>query len=209
MSDPITTIASTAQYASWAASQGITSGTPANLAALLAGATAQLQRYCGREFLPSPADPTKTESRTFLSEGGLTLRIDDALEVTAVAIGTSEVGASLYTACGTPITALKLNPAKEYYGTGLAYWPGLREWPLGAAVTVTGRFGYAEQAALPQDLVEACCMLAAVRALGGGWNDLGVRRVSVINVTVDYGDTAAPQKVAEALALAAPYRRHF
>jgi len=195
MSTPVTTIASEDQYKAWAAGQGITTAAPANLATLLAASTSELQRYCGREFLPSPAAVGQTETRAFLGRGGRTLPIDDALTISAVTVAGSTISPNLYVSRGQPITSLVFQPSAGC------------EWPDGVQVLVTGRFGYAEQASLPPDLVEACCQLTALRALRGGWGHLGTGRVTVINVTVESNDADYARRRDEALALAAPYRR--
>ncbi len=185
-----TTIASTEQYATWAGGQGLTPA-PTGLEAALAQATAELQAFCGREFLPSPLDEDETETRTYYGDGGYTLWIDDALTVASIACGGAAV--SDYTTRGTPITHL----VRSAYA-----------WTSDAAVQVTGRFGYAEVAALPAPLVEACCILAALR-LSNTWDNLGVKRTTVINVTVEYSTDGREAKRQEALALARPYRRIF
>jgi len=190
----ITTIASAAQYASWAETVGLEK-TPTGLAAALAYATSELQDYCGREFLPSPATSGQTEARAYVGDGGRTLYIADALTIAGVTSGGTEVPTSHYTALDTPFTRLVLR--RPYC------------WTEGAEIVVTGRFGYAEQASLPAALVEACCMLTAGRLLSGdSWTDGKVKRTSVINVTLEYAEGfSALERRREALALAASYRR--
>jgi len=187
-----TTIASADQYATWASGQGLAAA-PAGLAEALAQATAELQNFCGRDFLPSPSDYDETETRTYYGNGGYTLWIDDALTVASVTCAGAAV--SDYITKGAPITQLVRS----------AY-----PWTSNAAVAVVGRFGYAEQAALPAPLVEACCILAALRLAGSGnWDKLGIKRTTVINVTIEFSAEGREAKRQEALSLARPYRRIF
>ena len=70
---------------------------------------------------------------------------------------------------------------------------------------MTGRFGYAEQAALPGAVVEACCMLAALRVQPGDepWTKWGISQVQVLNVNVKMTEPGEQIKArrAEAYAL--------
>lgn len=213
---PITTLASAEQYAAWAAGVGITSAAPSNLADLLASATAQLQQYCNREFLPSPADPDEAETRTYYGDGGVTLYIADALTLDSVAVGSTALSADCYRAVGVPVEKLEYRPSTGFPSTDnypSVYPRGASGWAAGAAITVTGRFGYAEQAALPADLVEACCALAALRALdGASWQNLGVKSVqagAIAKVEYAQDGTQVASKRESALALVNPYRRLY
>lgn len=199
MADPIVTIASAAQYQAWAVRYGLATA-PTGLAASLAEATCEIQEYCGREFLPSPTAADTTETRVVMGTGGQTLYIPDALRLESVTVGGLTLSPNLYAERGTPITKLVLLSR-------------LSEWIRNAEVTLVGRFGYAEQAALPASLIEACCMLAALRLNdSASWTHLGVRSVTAGGLAkVDYAEegTSFEAKRQTALALLRPYRRDF
>jgi hypothetical protein len=213
MSDPITTIASVAQFAAWRARVGL----PATMigeADALAEATAELQGYCGRQFLPSPTDPTATETRTFSGDNGRTLFIDDCLTIASVTIEGTEVASTLYDGWGAPIERLELKTGTllnyPYSFGGVGYAPrAYGVWLRGASVIVTGRFGYAEQSAFPANLVTACCILAATSNLSGFWDSIGIKRMTVIHVTVELDGADPETRRQAAFGLAAPYRRLF
>jgi hypothetical protein len=196
MPDPITTLASTAQYAAWAAMYGLATA-PTGMALALAQATAELQGFCGRDFLPSPAAVNTTEARQYLGNGAAVLVIDDCLTLTSI------------TCAGAPVTDHQKEPLGETPTTRLRRTD--YTWTEGAVIIVTGRFGYAEQAALPAAVVEACCMLAALRCNdGASWAHLGVKSVQAGSLArVDYDNSGQDPKRAAALALARPYRRNF
>jgi hypothetical protein len=198
MPDPITTLASTAQYAAWAALYGLPTA-PTGIALALAQATDELQQFCGRKFLPSPAAAETTEARQYLGNGASVLLIDDCLTLTSI------------TCAGAPVTDHQKEPLGETPTTRLRRTD--YTWTEGAVIIVTGRFGYAEQAALPAAVVEACCMLAALRCNdAASWAHLGVSSVQAGSLArVDFfgSSTVQDAKRAAALALARPYRRNF
>ena len=190
------TIATTAQYFSWEILQGIDTN-PNGLDLALAQATAEIQRICGREFLPSPAASGETESRILVGDGTKLLFVPDALNIVSV----SSTSISTWRAeQATPITYIELTS-----GVFLE----------GATVTLTGRFGYAEQAALPADLVEACCMLAAVRLSGAAeWSNVqsNVKRQKVMDVDIEYFEGSKSNLQAkrdQAIELIIQYQRLF
>lgn len=215
MPDPITTLASTTQYAAWAAMYGLATA-PAGLAAALAYATAEIQGYCNREFLPSPTTLETTEARTYYGDGGRTLYIADALTLASVAVAGAVLSADCYRAVGVPIEKLEYRPSAGFPSTDnypSVYPRGAGGWAAGAAIIVTGRFGYAEQCALPAGVVEACCALAALRVTdGASWGNLGVKSVqagSIAKVEYAEGGVTVDSKRAAALALTNPYRRMY
>lgn len=196
----MSTIATAAQYANWAETQGLDPA-PGGLAGALATATREVRDFCRREFLPSPEAPETTETRQVIGDGTTVLFIPDCLTLVSVSCNGAPVSDYRREPPGaTPITRL----VRRSY-----------RWPDGGAVTLTGRFGYAEQADLPAVVVEACCMLAATRLLSAqewGVGERGVKRQRVLNVDIEYetqpGGGLAGKREA-ALALLKPYRRMF
>lgn len=193
------TLATEAQYEAWAATVGLSS-TPAGLLAALEGATAELQSHCGREFLPSPVSGSETETRQVVGDGTNVLWIPDLLSLSSLAVGDVDPG------------AYRLAPEGQTPATHLVRTVGV--WTAGTVVYLTGRFGYAEQTALPAVVVEACCVLAAARLhASADWSGAvsGASKVTVINVTVDVASAGAglARKRQEALDLVRPYRRLF
>ena len=193
------TLATEAQYEAWADGVGLSS-TPAGLADALERATAELQAHCAREFVPSPVSGSATETRQVVGDGTNVLWIPDLLSLSSLAVGDVDPG------------AYRLAPEGQTPATHLVRTVGV--WAVGTVVCVTGRFGYAEQTALPVAVVEACCMLAAVRLHAtADWSGAvsGASKVTVINVTVDVASAGAglSRKRQDALDLVRPYRRLF
>lgn len=184
------------QYAAYARAAGLEPA-PAGLEDAIEKSSADALRIAGREFVPSPASADATETRTFRGTGNLTLYIDDCLAVSSVAI--DGVGITDYRAIAVerPLPILALERSGSIDGDGLprvsSSAPQYR-WPAGSVVTVTGRFGYAEQAELPADLVEAIAALTALRLVAGPslWQQAteGSSRITVLNVTIDDKPTA-------------------
>jgi hypothetical protein len=216
----VTTIATALQYMAWATSKGL-DGEPAGLELALEQATADVQCKCGRDFVPSPEDPANTETRQVLGDGGVTLFIPDALSISKVECQGFSVGTWAAEPPGsTPITALTLpRGGLSYYDpygyqTAAAYdgAPVQRTWPEGYPIAITGRFGYAELTDFPADLIEAACILTAIRVLDGtSWQNAasGASRISVINVTVDVDTKSSglSQKQAQAYQILRDYVR--
>ena len=163
------------QYAAYATMNGLDTAPP-SLTDAIAKASVEAVQLSGREFTPSPADPAATETRTYRGSSRFMLYIDDALSIASVTLGgvsvTDYSGVALE---GLPIVALERT---------------LERWTSCAEVAVTGRFGYSEQAALPEDVVEAVCILTALRLVAGPtlWDQAGSvddAKVTVLNVTLD------------------------
>jgi hypothetical protein len=203
----VATIASAEDYVVWAQAVGLTP-LPSGLPAALQYGTEEVQRYCRRELLPSPADPSQTEVRDVYGDGGLTLFIPDAITVQEVRCQGALVPEDI--APGTllpgynrvrfgsdgPIVRLVFRPiiATAYssaYQVPISY-RGLYRWIPDMPYQVTGRFGYAEPTDLPGTVRRACCMLAALYLnQQNQWQAAlsAARRVTAVSVTVDVDNT--------------------
>ncbi len=127
-------------------------------------ASRDVDSYCGRRFyMETAVSPASSETRTFQSVSPTQVFIDDAYEVTVVAIDSAADGtyATTWAAAGyvlgrVPIDGVAL--ADRPYGSvlstpGYVFPGGLR----GADVKITGRWGWA---AVPSPVKSACRRLA-------------------------------------------------
>lgn len=192
-------------YSTWLSSVGLSAITP-NQAAL-DYAIEEARAACGRSFTYSPADGGADEARTFAGSGEPTIVIDDLLTCSAISytgadLGTAAMATGTYTleaAGSSPYIYLvrQRSLALSGYVDNRRYIaPGV--WPEASTITITGQWGYA--ATTPKPVVEAICMLAAVRLLSGGdWTNAGIKRTQVLNVTVDFAQgNSLEAKVVEA-----------
>lgn len=197
-------LATLAQLDAWAAMTGAT--LPANTTArqtALDKATVEVQNHCGRTFTYSPADGGADEARTFAGNDEPTLDIDDLLTATSIVYNGTALAATDYNLLSDD------NKAPYFYleravsvildtAAGEVTVTKGGVWAVGYDVTITGQWGYA--ATVPEPVTEACCMLAALRLLGGdGWNALGVKSTSVLSVSVTYDTSLVQEKRADAL----------
>jgi hypothetical protein len=126
--------------------------------AKLAASQALLEGATGRQLEPDEG------SRVFDGSGVGTLLIDDAVEITAVSIGTTTLGTADY----------QVYPANRAPKWRLLRGAGV--WPEGQQnITVAATWGYG--AAAPDDLKQACLMLATASLLAG--KALGIAGESV------------------------------
>ena len=126
--------------------------------ARLTASQALLEGATGRQFEPSE------EARVFDGSGVGTLLIDDAVEITEVAIGSVTLGTAdyqIYPANRTP---------KWRLVRGAGFWPEGRQ---NVTITATGGYG----AAAPENVKQACLMLATTSLLAG--KALGISGESV------------------------------
>lgn len=213
MADPTISLVTVSDMTRWLSTVGLTT-IDANQDAL-DKAIAEVQSYCGRTFVYSPADAGKDEARTFLGNDEPSLVIDDLLEIASVSVsdggGTlaedsyrlEAVGASPY---------IYLTRCQDYLLNQLyydqyqpPYQRPLGIWSRGLTITVTGQWGFA--ATVPADVVEAVCMLAAARQLSGsGWAAGDVESTSVLSVRVQFGSRLQVKRK-EALELVRDHRR--
>ena len=201
-------LATVGQLDAWANTVGIT--LTGGKQAALDSATAQLHGACGRVFTMSPADGGVDEERAFDGNDEPVVIIDDLLTVATVELDGTAIEATAYELHGGPPYMYLVRGSSTYVDTpdGNSYSRfAMGLWPQGNAnVTVTGLWGYA--ATVPADVVEACCMLAACRLLGGAvWSAGPIKRTSVLSVTVDIDSNWRKEREAEALALVRRYRR--
>lgn len=197
-------LATLAQLDAWAVMAG--AELPANATARQAAldkATVEVQNHCGRTFTYSPADGGADEARTFAGNDEPTLDIDDLLAVTSVVYNGTVLAATDYNLLSGD------NAAPYFYleravsvildtSAGEVTVTKGGVWAVGYDVVITGQWGYA--ATVPEPVVEACCMLAALRLLGGDrWNALGVKSTSVLSVSVTYDAALVREMRAEAL----------
>lgn len=204
-------LATLEQFDAWAVMTGAT--LPANVTArqtALDKATVDIRDHCGRSFTYSPADAGADEARTFVGNAEPTLDLDDCLSVGSVALDGSSLDDTSYRADAVGaspyiyLVRVRNNSSLYLDETPVVYYLGT--WPVDSVITVTGQWGYA--AAVPDAVVEACCMLAALRMLGGdGWNALNVKTTAILSVSVTYDLAMAKEKRAEALGLLRKYKR--
>jgi hypothetical protein len=183
---------------------------PANTAAkqtALDKAIAAVKGHCGRGFEASAEGVT----RTFAGNGEPVLDIDDLLAVTSITYNGSAVTATEYNLLSgdnkAPWVYLEraTNATLQTSGGEVAVTK-TGVWVVGYDVTIVGQWGYA--ATVPEEVVEACCELAALRLLGGdGWNALGVKSTAVLSVSVTYDPALVAAKRAEAFGRLRGYRR--
>lgn len=163
---PQTTTATISQWETWRGMAGLS--LTGDYEAALQYATAEVQRICGRTFIASPADGVPNEVRTFPGTGIESLSIDDCLEIASVVVNGGTVDSTGYLAKGVggklPYTYLVRQALSAYLIAEYAEvspWFSSGIWPESYDVTITGAWGYA--AAVPDEVVEATCMLAATR----------------------------------------------
>ena len=207
-------LVTTTDLAAWAAAHGVTlpSGSTLQETALTA-AIAQAQVACGRKFA-IPASDDDTEEHDFPGNGEPVLNIDDLLQLDSITVDGGEALAeytfTLDAVLTRPYVSITRYGQYAHFDTTLQYAENpLGVWTRGTIITVTGLWGYA--AALPADVQESICALAAVRLLGANdWSSLGISKTTVINITVEYAPSTGSrlaQKQTEALTLLRPHRR--
>ena len=191
------TIITSAEYGEWASAMGM-DASPAALDFHLNSATREIQRICGREFLPV------VDARSFVGDESCYLYIDDCVSITSVVTGGGAlIAVTDYVAeprNSSPITCLR----RLYY-----------HWDEEFDTVVTGTFGYAaSQAAIPDDIKEAACLITASRVMMSApiaATSNGIKRTTVVNVTVEYdtsnGLPTINQFKAMAGTLLEPYKR--
>jgi len=195
-----TTLATTAEFASWQNRTGLT--LTGSVAEALRFATREVQRLCGRRFLRSPTDGDADEERTFSGAGKAVLVIDDLLVCAAVTLDSEAMDSSCYQTIGlgaAPYLYLKRLSSSTVETIGGAYTDvSPSAWPAGTGnVVITGSWGYA--ATVPDDVIEATCILAAIRLKSqASWDNVDVKRTSVINVTIEYDSGGLDKKHQEA-----------
>ncbi len=212
MADLITT----ADVQEWAQMEGIAVPDGARIDKAVERAIREVQQYCCRAFVMSPADGDADEARVFDGQGNATLTIDDLLEIASVSLDGSEVadtGYELFGAPGPPYLYLARQVSKSLdTAAGSVTVDKTGIWTVGNAnVEIVGLWGYAT--AVPEEVKEAACILAAVRLFGGedggGWTNAGIKRISVLSVSVEFaGSTEGlAAKRREALQMLRPHCR--
>ena len=203
-------LATTNQLAAWAVMAQVT--LPAGgQATALTYASREIRLYCGRAFEQSPTDGDADETRTFDGEGDATIVIDDLLEVTSVSLGGSAVAATgyaLFGAQGVPYLYLARQVSQAIdTQAGSITVDKTGVWTLGNGnVSIVGLWGYAED--IPDDVVEACCKLAALKlSTATGWQSIGIKQTSALSVSVQYDAAAAQDRRKEILDSIRHYRR--
>lgn len=206
-----TTLATDNELSTWATANGVTLPS-AGHAEALERATAEVQTYCGRAFVMSPSDGGADEARTFNGNGEPELGIDDLLEITSVTISDDAVdstGYKLHGAGTLPYTSIERSTTTTFETQVGGYTvPANYVWTEGSAnIEITGLWGYAST--VPAPVVEACCMLAALRLLGGsGWGQLGISATDVLNVSIKFDGGARTSALRKAaLEQCRAYRR--
>lgn len=208
---PQTTLATALQFEEWRDMAGLSLG--GNIEAALRYATVDVTSFCQRTFVQSPVDGVADEVRTFPSSGRETLSIDDCLEVAGVSVNGGALVATGYLPKGVagklPYTYLVRKALAPYLIAEYAEvlpWLGLGIWPEGYDVAITGLWGYA--AAVPDDVVEVTCMLAAARLMGNrDLNTAGIVGTTVLNVTVRLSGSGTQSYHDRALARLKGYQR--
>jgi hypothetical protein len=226
------TIASEDDYAEWASGRGV-NDSPAGLASLLFDATRDVQRFCGRDFLPTPAlpfvldeagHPTTTVTPgvplMFHGDGGFTLAVRDIMRIDSLTCAGSALtdprGEPLnFTYDGRPCTQIVRDPYYPFVGEGYssdAMGAGVvytMPWPERTPVVVTGRWGYCEVADFPHEIIHVTCELAWLETPEArGFTAMGLTRTKAANVEVGFdGGAQRKQRKADVLAGLDAYRR--
>jgi len=169
----MSTIISSTEYGEWASGMGMDAN-PNNLSSHLESVTREVQRICGREFIP-----TTEESRAFIGDLSPMLYIDDCISITSVVTAGSAL---------VPVSDYVLEPRNSLPTTALRRI--FYVWDDTLDTVVTGVFGYAATVdAIPADVKEAACMLVGARVLLAAPIQAatnGIKRTSVVNVTMEY-----------------------